>query len=132
MAARQHNIGDWSREEALRLRLEENLTYRQIAEMMGCSKAYVYQLLQGTEATKRSNFRRWRDDSTPYPELNAWANLNQISKQELAIKLGYSPGSNSQYIVYRRIKTGELTKSEIDKLLKMTHMSYEKLFRRET
>lgn len=127
MAARKHEVSDWRKEGALKLRIEENLTYAEIAEQMGVSKAYVALLLQGT--TKRKNFHRWAYDSTPYPLLTQWMNEHQMSKMELATKLGYSPNSNAQYIVYKRIKEGKLDKNEIDMLLKLTGMNYETLFK---
>lgn len=128
MAARQHEISDWKKKEALKLRLEDNLTYREISEQMGVSKAYVAMLLK--EYVKKPNFHRWADDSTPYPMLTQWMNEHQISKMDLALKLGYSPNSNSQYIIYRRIKEGRLNKKEIDKLLEITGLPYDILFRR--
>ena len=128
MAARKHEISNWKKEQALKLRIEENMTYEEIAKTMGISKAYVALLLKDT--VKKSNFHRWTYDSTPYPVLTQWMNEHQMSKMDLALKLGYSPSSNSQYIVYRRIKEGRLVKADIDKLLTITGLPYDVLFRR--
>lgn len=125
---KKHVISDWKKEQALKLRIEDNMTYNEIAEHMGISKAYVAQLLKDT--VKKPNFHRWTYDSTPYPVLTQWMNEHQVSKQDLALKLGYSPNGNSQYIVYRRIKEGRLTKNEIDKLLEITGLPYDILFKR--
>lgn len=130
MSARTHKISDWKKEQAVKLRNEDNLTYKEISDAMGISRQYVALLLK--ENVKTPNFKRWADDSTPYPVLNKWMNDNQMSKQQLALKLGYSPNSNSQYIIYRRIKSGRMTKDEIDKLLEITGLPYDVLFRRET
>ena len=128
--ARNHSISDWKKEQALKLRIEDNMTYNEIANHMGISKAYVANLLRDT--VKTSNFHRWAYDSTPYPVLTQWMNEHQISKMRLALMLGYSPNGNSQYIVYRRIKEGRLSKNEIDKLLEITGLPYDTLFRRRT
>lgn len=125
---KDQSISKWKKEQALKLRIEENLTYTEIAQQMGISKAYVALLLKDT--VKKPNFHRWAYDSTPYPVFTQWMNEHQISKMALALKLGYSPSSNSQYIVYKRIKEGRLTKNEIDKLLEITGLPYEILFRR--
>lgn len=130
MAARQHEVSDWKKEQALKLRIEDNMTYRQIAKEMGVSVAYVAQLLK--DAVVKKNFHRWKYDSVPYPVLIDWMNTHQMSKMELALALGYSPNGNSQYIVYRRMRNGKLDKNEIDKLLQITGLDYETLFRRRT
>lgn len=127
---RDQSVSNWKKEQALKLRIEDNLTYKEIAEEMGISKAYVALLLKDT--VKKSNFHRWTYDSTPYPVLTQWMNEHQMSKMDLALKLGYSPSSNSQYIIYRRIKEGRLNKVEIDKLIEITGLPYDVLFRRAT
>lgn len=128
MAARTHEVSDWKKREAMKLRVEENMTYGEIADAMGVSRSYVALLLK--ETVKKPNFHRWAWDSTPYPVLTQWMNEHQMSKMDLATALGYSPSSNSQYIVYRRMKEGKLDKTEIDKLIQITGISYENLFRR--
>lgn len=125
---KDHSVSQWKKEQALKLRIEDNLTYEEIAKQMGISKAYVALLLKDT--VKKSNFHRWAYDSTPYPILTQWMNEHQMSKMDLALKLGYAPSSNSQYIVYKRIKEGRLIKAEIDKLLEITGLPYDVLFRR--
>ena len=128
MASRTHEVSDWKKREALKLRVEENMTYAEIADQMGVSKAYVALLLK--DSVKKPNFHRWAWDSTPYPVLTQWMNEHQMSKMQLATALGYAPSSNNQYVVYRRLREGNLTKNEIDKLLRITGISYENLFRR--
>lgn len=128
MAARTHEVSDWKKQQAMKLRIEENMTYSEIADAMGVSRSYVALLLRDT--VKKPNFHRWAWDSTPYPVLTQWMNEHQMSKMDLASALGYSPNASSQYIVYRRIKEGRLEKSEIDKLLQITGINYENLFRR--
>lgn len=128
MAARTHEVSDWKKQQALKLRIEENMTYGEIADAMGVSRSYVALLLKDT--VKKPNFHRWAWDSTPYPVLTQWMNEHQMSKMDLATALGYSPSSNSQYIVYRRMREGRLDKAEIDKLIQITGISYENLFRR--
>ena len=91
MASRTHEVSDWKKREALKLRVEENMTYAEIADQMGVSKAYVALLLK--DSVKKPNFHRWAWDSTPYPVLTQWMNEHQMSKMQLATALGYAPSS---------------------------------------
>lgn len=121
-------ISDWRRQQALTLRSEKNMTYQQIANTMGISRAYVGQLLSGSQKT---NFRVIKGETIPYPRLVDWLNENQTSFSELTRLLGY--GSNYQNCerVKKRISTGTLRKNDIDKLLEITGMDYEDLFWRQ-
>ena len=128
MSQRKHPETEWKQQQAIKLRIEENMTYQEIADTMGISKEYVSQLLNGI--AKRNNFHRWAWDSSPFPALTRWMNENQMTKMDLATALGYSVSSNSQYIVYKRLREGRLSIDDVDKLLKITGMTYEELFRR--
>jgi transcriptional regulator with XRE-family HTH domain len=118
----------WKREQAIALR-KKGMTYQEIADSMGVSKAYVAVLLDKT--VKTSNFHIWPIELSPYPVLTQWMNDNQMTRQELAEKLGYSPSTSSCYIITKIMKTDKFTKKEIDKLLELTGMTYEELFKKQ-
>lgn len=129
MSARNNNgVMQWKREQAIALR-KKGMTYQEIADSMGVSKAYVAVLLDKT--VKTSNFHIWPIELSPYPVLTQWMNDNQMTRQELAEKLGYSPSTSSCYIITKIMKTDKLTKKEIDKLLELTGMTYEELFKKQ-
>jgi transcriptional regulator with XRE-family HTH domain len=119
----------WKREQAIALR-KKGMTYQEIADSMGVSKAYVAVLLDKT--VKTSNFHIWPIELSPYPVLTQWMNDNQMTRQELAEKLGYSPSTSSCYIITKIMKTDKFTKKEIDKLLELTGMTYEELFKKQS
>lgn len=130
MSARNNSgVMQWKREQAIALR-QKGMTYQEIADSMGISKAYVAILLDKT--VKTSNFHIWPIELSPYPVLTQWMNDNQITRQELAEKLGYSPSTGSYYIITKIMRTDKFTKKEIDKLLEITGMTYEELFRKPT
>ena len=128
MSARNNSgVMQWKREQAIALR-QKGMTYQQIADSMGVSKAYVAVLLDRT--VKTSNFHIWPVELSPYPVLTQWMNDNQMTRQELAERLGYSISTNSTYIVDKIMRTDKFTKKEIDKLLEITGMTYEELFKK--
>lgn len=130
MSARNNSgVMQWKREQAIALR-RKGMTYQEIADSMGVSKAYVAVLLDKT--VKTSNFRIWPIELSPYPVLTQWMNDNQMTRQELAEKLGYSPSTSSCYIITKIMKTDKFTKKEIDKLLELTGMTYEELFKKQS
>lgn len=129
MSARSNNgVMQWKREQAIALR-KKGMTYQEIADSMAVSKAYVAVLLDKT--VKTSNFHIWPIELSPYPALTQWMNDNQMTRQELAEKLGYSPSTSSCYIITKIMKTDKFTKKEIDKLLELTGMTYEELFKKQ-
>lgn len=129
MSARTNSgVMQWKREQATALR-KQGMTYQQIADSMGVSKAYVAVLLDKT--VKTSNFHIWPIELSPYPVLTQWMNDNQMTRQELAEKLGYSPSTGSYYIITKIMRTDKFTKKEIDKLLEITGMTYEELFKKQ-
>lgn len=129
MSARNNSgVMQWKREQAIALR-RKGMTYQEIADSMGVSKAYVAVLLDKT--VKTSNFHIWPIELSPYPVLTQWMNDHQMTRQELAEKLGYSPSTSSCYIITKIMKTDKFTKKEIDKLLEITGMTYEELFKKQ-
>ena len=119
-------VSDWRRAQALKLRTEENMTYQQIADSMGVSKQYISQLLCGT--VKEKGYQRVRESAFPYPALINWMRENQVTQMKLVQKMGYASSPGNYNKVSQRIKRGNLRKTDIDKLLEVTGLSYEKLF----
>lgn len=106
---------------------EKGLTYQQIADKYGVSK----QCVAGACGKRDIAYFRY-DNSCVYPALRGWINDNKISTRELLRLMGMtSYGQNHANLRYRLNGKGEFTKSDIDKLLEITGMTYEELFREE-
>lgn len=102
----------------------EGLNYRQIAEVVGCSRRHVSSILRGTVIR---NFRPITN--CIWPGLARWMNENECSKTELLRKMGGNPWD----CTLKRLSSwmqGEYDppKREIDKILKVTGMTYEECF----
>lgn len=64
-----------------------------------------------------------------WPSMERWLRDNRISYVDLAKLLGYKPApSNYQRVRNQMLGVTELRKQDIDKLLKITGMEYERLF----
>ena len=117
------------REEMLKLR-EQGLTYQQIADTLGVSRQYVGAVC--VSSTPRS-FQYVSEKGCIYPNLREWMNENKISRAELVRRMGLlnSPSHYSTLLgIYMRGQA-DPPKWFIDKLLKATGMTYEKLFYKE-
>jgi transcriptional regulator with XRE-family HTH domain len=126
MGERQHKITDWKKKQALELRNEHNMTYAEIADTMGISKARVGQLLY--DASSKNNFHIWNEDRCPFPKLVSWLNRERMTMVKFAEHLGYAPNPSSYQNMRIRLREGRLSKREIDVILNMTGMTYEELF----
>lgn len=122
-------ISDWKREQAIKMREENNMTYQQIAQAMGVSRAYIGILLR--DYNKNKNFHIVTEESIPYPRLAQWMNENQVSQYELARKVGYAPGCKNYHFLTDKMERGTLKKQEIDRLIEITGIDYEDLFWRQ-
>ena len=105
---------------------ERGLTCREIATKYGVSYQTVAQ------ACGKGNphfFRYHTAKSVIYPNLRKWLNDNKISKQELLRRAGLEAFSeNSERLSRILMGRTEPRKTMIDRLIKATGMSYEKLF----
>ena len=108
------------------LRLQ-GLTYREIAQRCGVSKQAVQQVCAKSSITQ---FRRVTEKGCVYPVLREWMNRNYVSKAEMYRRLYGTPcvGRNSVTISDRLAGRADWKKREIDRLLKITGMTYERLF----
>lgn len=106
---------------------EQGYTYDQIARISGVSKARVFGLIgKGNPAFAKA----LSEKECIYPALRQWMAANQISRMALTRQM--QDGVAVPYFSTRlgRILRGEQEprKTEIDKLLSITQMTYEQLF----
>jgi hypothetical protein len=111
---------------------EQGLTYRDIAARLGVSYQAVAQVCakQGD-----AQFRKIKPDGCVYPVLRNWMNENRVSRQELYRRMhdGEPCIGKAPYVIRDRLTGRSLWRmDEIDRLLDVTGMTYEELFRRET
>ena len=108
---------------------EQGYTYDQIARISGVSKARVFSLVGKGNPIY---IRALTEKECIYPALRQWMTANQISRMELTRQM--QNGVAVPYFSTRlsRILRGEQEprKTEIDKLLSITQMTYEQLFTR--
>lgn len=103
------------------------MTYQEIADKYGVSRQCI------SQACARECKAKFRyNNSCVYPALKEWINENQVTTAELLRQLDMVRHQNN-YDRIHKLLTGkqELKKFHIDKLLEMTGMTYEELFRGE-
>ncbi len=104
---------------------QDGASYQQIADEFGISKQRVAQIIGGT---KEHLFRFFSKERCIYSGLRKWLNDNKVSVCELTRRL-YG-NSNGKSVIRTREKLKgktELTKTYIDKLLKITGLTYEEM-----
>ena len=116
-----------SRKKQMQEDRESGMTFAEIGKKYGISSSRVGQIL-GRHCVK--NFQPVRN--CIYPNLAKWMNENKISRAELTKRIyGNSDATNALRIAsYIRGET-DIPKRTIDKLLKVTGMTYEVLFQKE-
>ena len=105
---------------------EAGMTYRQIAEKHGVSFQYV-SIVCSKYSSK--HFQYVPETGCIYPNLRRWVNENKVSKFEMLRRMGETVGAENSTRLRRLMKGEYLPRKDcIDKLLKVTGMSYEMLF----
>lgn len=99
--------------------------YREIAEHFGCSRQYVTEVCAAFNPSHFSPLRTERY----YPNVKKWCNKNKVHITELCRRCGLTPHANN----YGRLKSAitigsNPTKKTIDKLIRVTGMTYDELF----
>ena len=118
-----------SRTDEYRSLREQGLTYREIAARCGVSYQAVAQVCAKSKTTQ---FRKISQKSCVYPVLREWMNSNYVSRAELYRRMheGAPCIGRAPYVLGERLAGKTLwRKDEIDRLLGVTGMTYEELFR---
>lgn len=118
------------KQELMRADRAQGMTYKQISEKYGVSKQRVQQLVGGDTKHAICCFRGITEKDCIYPNLRKWMNDNKISKAELCRRMyGTShPQCQDRLRVYLKGLTNP-TKLNIDRLIKVTGLTYEELFK---
>jgi YesN/AraC family two-component response regulator len=112
-------------EKMIELR-KQGMTYQEIANVLGCSKSYVGQLIGKNEECK---FRPLTEKDCIYVGIRNWMNTNKISKMHF-IRLIYGYVHPETYHRYMHIfNGGGCYKSTVDKILSVTGLTYEEAFK---
>lgn len=102
------------------------MTYSQIAEAVGVSRQRVGQICGKSDKTK---FHQINPASVKYGGLRDWMNENYFSMAELCRRMyGYYAPSALNCLTNRTTGKVDMRKSDIDKLIEITGLSYEELF----
>ena len=116
-------MSTYEEKKALR---EQGLTYRQIADILGCSTQAVSYTLSKYNP---NHFRLIQVNGCKFPNLVKWMNDNKVGYKELTIRMGYIPNSNMARKIADRVRgKSEINKKDIDKILSVTGLSYEEAF----
>ena len=120
-----------SRSDEYRELREQGLTYREIAARYGISYQAVAQVCAKSNICQ---FKPIWPKSCVYPGLRNWMNRNHVSRAELYRRMhdGSPCIGKAPYIIRDRM-TGKSPwrMDEIERLLDITGMTYERLFREE-
>jgi hypothetical protein len=106
-------------------------TYRQIGEIMGLSRQMVFNYIGGDSRVRY--FKMLTPEMVVYTGLREWMNTNKVNRAEFTRLLHNGVFYAANYNRCKRILCGEAipTKSTIDKMLTITGLTYEEMFRRD-
>ena len=108
---------------------EQGLTYRAIAEKYGVSYQAVAIAVGRADPAR---FKPYTEEQVVYPILRRWLNRRKITKKEFIRRMGYIPGGTNSTNLASWLKGMTYpSKQNIDKMLKVTGLTYEELFYRE-
>lgn len=112
--------------EIYRAERDKGLKYREIAEKYGVSKQAVAQFCGKYQPAR---FIPYGEKGCRYVNLRNWLNKEKLTQAELIRRLGYEVLKPTRERIWN-ILSGklELRKSEIDKLIALTGLTYEQLF----
>lgn len=108
----------------LREKREAGITLEEISKQYGVSKQRISQVISGK---KKSYYRKKTRQLSVYPGLDRWMLEKGITYVYLNELMGFS--KNSWQAIRKRVRgESKLRKEDIDKLIRLSHMSYEELF----
>jgi transcriptional regulator with XRE-family HTH domain len=112
--------------EIYRMERDKGLKYREIAEKYGVSKQMVAFFCGKYQPTR---FTPYDEKRCRYVNLRNWLNKEKLTQAELIRRLGYEVLKPTRNRIWN-ILSGrlELRKSEIDKFIALTGLTYEQLF----
>lgn len=107
---------------------DQGLTHREIAERFGVSRQYVAMVCGRFDPVYFSPIGK----ECIYPNLRKWMNIHKVSRKEFLRRMDLTPSSNN----YDRLNSylygiGYPRKPYIDKMLAITGLTYEELFKTE-
>lgn len=112
--------------EIYRIERDKGLKYREIAEKYGVSKQAVAQLCGKHQPT---GFTFFTEKHCSFVNLRKWLNSQRLTTAELLRRLGLVPHQYNYTRLYDTLSgRRELKKSEIDKFIALTGLTYEQLF----
>ena len=118
------------KQELMRADRAQGMTYKQISEKYGISKQRVQQIVGGGTDRVKACFRGITEKDCIYPNLRKWMNDNKVSKAELCRRLF----GNSHPQLQDRARAwlngrNHPSKLNIDRLIEVTGLTYEELFK---
>ena len=118
-----------ARKTYMRELYQSGFTHQQIGDKFGISRQGVQQTIG------KGNHRYFRfvdEERCIYSNLRKWLNDNKVCINELTRRVyGNTYAGNVVRTKHRLIGKVELTKTYIDKLIEITGLTYEELFRKE-
>jgi hypothetical protein len=115
------------KEEMIALR-EQGLSYAEIGKKLNYSKQRVFQIIGGTSI---NFFRPISKEACVYVGIRNWMNENKINRNTLTRMIYGTLEPNLYETLKRTLKGANCRKDIIDKLLKVTGLTYEEAFLRK-
>lgn len=115
--------------EKIRQLRDEGYSAKQVAEMLGISRARVY---QASRAKRLKQFKEIAPETNIYPIWRNWMNENSVSIRMFIRLMGLDLSSTTYNNVYGWMR-GRCypSKKNIDRILETTGLTYEQLFYQE-
>lgn len=109
----------------------QGMTYEQIGEKVGLSKQRVFQLVGGGTDRAKKHFRTITEEQCVYPNIRKWMNENSVSKAEFSRKVFGTAHPKTMSLLCGWLSgKGYPSKHNIDKLIEVTGLTYEELFKK--
>ena len=106
---------------------ESGMTHAEIGREFGISRQRVFQLIGGKT---RHHYRIITKELCVYDGLRDWLNENRVSIGELTRRIYGEAHAVARKRISDKLGGAIITKTYIDKILKVTGLTYEEAFRR--
>lgn len=105
---------------------DKGLSYTEIARKYGVSKQAV---AQACGKLTPGHFNPYTEKEVVYPNLRRWLNENRVCRAEFGRRMGHGFAGTGTTMISAWFRGGNTPqKSTIDKILKVTGLTYEELF----